>query len=104
MRDEQPVKLLLSYDISRELHDTYFSFVTGEFVPQVNAVGLELAEVWQTVYGDYPERLIVFVAQDAQTAKQAVNSERFKRAEKKLQRYVQNYSRRIVKYKPHFQF
>ncbi len=104
MKYQQPVKLLLAYDIPLEQHESYYSFVTGEFVPQVNAIGLELAEVWETVYGDYPKRLIVFVAQDRETANQALNSERFKRAEKKLKRYVENYSCRLVNYKPHFQF
>jgi protein involved in sex pheromone biosynthesis len=101
---DQPVKLLLSYDIPQDLQQSYYSFVTGEFVPQANSIGLELAEVWETVYGDYPQRLIVFVAQDAQTAYQAINSDRFKRMEKKLRRFVENYSRRVVKYRSHFQF
>ncbi len=104
VKSEQPVKLLLSYDIQPELQERYYSFVTGEFVPQVNAIGLELAEVWDTAYGDYPRRLIVFVAHDMQSANEALNSERFKKMEKKLQRYVGNYSVRVVKYKPHFQF
>ena len=104
MRAEQPVKLLLSYDIPQDLQQSYFSFVTGEFVPQANSIGFELAEVWETVYGDYPQRLIVFVAKDAQSANQAMSSDRFKRMEKKLMRFVHNYSRRMVDYRPHFQF
>ncbi len=104
MSYDEPVKLILTYDIPRGLHESYFSFVTGEFVPQANTVGLELAEVWETVYGEYPQRLIVFVAQDARTANAALNSNRFKRMERKLQRYVKNYSRRLVRFQPHFQF
>ena len=73
-------------------------------MPQVNAIGLELAEVWETVYGDYPQRLIVFIAQDKETANQALSSDRFKRAEKKLKRFVENYTCRLVSYRPHFQF
>jgi hypothetical protein len=101
---QQPVKLLLAYDIPPDRHESYFSFVTGEFVPQVNAIGLELAEVWETVYGEYPRRLIVFVAQDKETADHALKSERFKRVERKLKRYVENYSCRLVRYRPQFQF
>ena len=104
MESEQPVKLLLSYDIPQEMQQSYFSFVTGEFVPQANSIGLELAEVWETVYGNYPQRLIVFVAHDAQAANQLIGSDRFKRMEKKLKRFVQNYSCRVVKYQTHFQF
>ncbi len=98
------MKLLLEYDVPQELHETYYRFITGEFVPQVNRVGLELAEVWETAYGDYPQRLIVFTAPSEQVIDEAVNSEKFKRLEKKLQRYVHNYSRRCVPFQPHFQF
>ena len=104
MKANQPVKLLLSYDIRPEVHQNYYSFVTGEFVPQANSIGLELAEVLETVYGDYPRRLIVFVAQDRGTANEAMNSDRFKRMERKLLRFVENYSCRLVGYRPHFQF
>lgn len=98
------MKLLLAYDVPDEVQETYYRFVTGEFVPQVNRIGLELAEVWETVYGDYPRRLIVFVAQDQEACNQAVSSDKFQRLERKLQRFVRNYSKRIVPYKGQFQF
>ncbi len=104
MKAEQPFKLLLTYDIRPEVRESYYSFVMGEFIPQANALGLELAEVWETVYGDYPKRLIVFVASDQEIINQAMCSDRYKRMEKKLMHYVLNYSCRTVKYKPHFQF
>lgn len=104
MSDKHPVKLLLEYDIAPEVQETYYRFVTNEFVPQVNRIGLELAEVWETVYGDYPRRLIVFVAEDQDTCHQALGSEKFQRLERKLLRFVKNYSRRMVPYKGQFQF
>lgn len=104
MSENNPVKLLLEYDIPDEVQEAYYRFVTGEFVPQVNRIGLELAEVWETVYGDYPRRLIVFVAQDQETCKEALADEKFQRLEKKLLRFVKNYSKRIVPYKGQFQF
>ena len=100
----QAVKLLLEYDIPDEVQETYYRFVTGEFVPQVNRIGLELAEVWETAYGEYPRRLVVFVAQDAAVCTEAINSDRFQRLEKKLMRFVKNYSRRMIPYKGQFQF
>lgn len=104
MSETHPMKLLLTYDIPDELQESYYRFVTGEFVPQVNRVGLELAEVWETVFGEYPRRLIVFVAQDEDTVNDALRSEKFQRLEKKLLRYVKNYSRRLVPYRGQFQF
>lgn len=104
MSENKPVKLLLEYDIPDEVQETYYRFVTGEFVPQVNRIGLELAEVWETVYGDYPRRLIVFVVQDQETCKEAIHSDKFQRLERKLLRFVKNYSKRVVPYKGQFQF
>lgn len=104
MSETLPVKLLLEYDIPDEVQETYYRFVTGEFVPQVNRMGLELAEVWETVYGDYPRRLIVFVAQDYDSCKNALLGEKYQRLERKLLRFVKNYSKRIVPYKGQFQF
>ena len=104
MSENKPVKLLLEYDIPDEAQETYYRFVTGEFVPQVNRIGLELAEVWETVYGNYPRRLIVFVAQDQSACKEALDSDKFQRLERKLMRFVKNYSKRMVPYKGQFQF
>ncbi len=104
MNENKPVKLLLEYDIPDEVQEAYYRFVTGEFVPQVNRIGLELAEVWETVYGDYPRRLIVFVVQDAETCQEALGNEKFQRLERKLLRFVKNYSKRMVPYKGQFQF
>lgn len=104
MSENKPVKLLLEYDIPDQVQETYYRFVTGEFVPQVNRIGLELAEVWETVYGNYPRRLIVFVVQDQETCQEALGTEKFQRLEKKLLRFVTNYSKRIVPYKGQFQF
>lgn len=104
MSETLAVKLLLEYDIPDEAQETYYRFVTGEFVPQVNRMGLELAEVWETVYGDYPRRLIVFVAQDYESCKNLLLAEKYQRLERKLLRFVKNYSKRIVPYKGQFQF
>lgn len=104
MSENKPVKLLLEYDIPDEVQETYYRFVTGEFVPQVNRMGLELAEVWETVYGTYPRRLIVFVAQDHAACKEALDSDKFQRLERKLMRFVKNYTKRMIPYKGQFQF
>lgn len=104
MSENKPVKLLLEYDIPDEVQEPYYRFVTGEFVPQVNRLGLELAEVWETVYGNYPRRLIVFVGQDQESCKEAINGEKFQRLERKLLRFVRNYTKRMVPYKGQFQF
>ncbi len=99
-----PVKLLLSYDIPPENEETYYRYVTGHLVPQARELGLELAEVWHTAFGDYPIRLIAFVARDAETAQRALVSEQWATLEKRLKNFVTGYERRLVSYREHFQF
>lgn len=99
-----PIKLLLSYDIPAENEETYYRYVTGKFVPQAHELGLELAEVWHTAYGEYPARLIVFVARDNDTAKLALGSEQWQKMQKRLMNFVTGFELKLVDYRDHFQF
>lgn len=97
-------KLLLSYNIVPEHQEEYMNFMVNVFVPTLQRIGLVNAGVWHTAYGDYPVRLIVFVAEDQETMEQALVSKTWKDAEVKLERYVRDYSRRVVPFEPGFQF
>lgn len=97
-------KLLLSYNIIPEHQEEYLNFMVNVFVPTLQRVGLVNAGVWHTAYGDYPARLIVFVAEDQETMEQALVSKTWKDAEVKLGRYVRDYARRVVPFEPGFQF
>lgn len=99
-----PVKLLLSYDIPQEKHDRYYRYVTGQFVPGAHQLGLELTEVWETAWGQYPTRLIALVATSRDAADKALATEEWQQMEKKLRQFVTRYSRRLVPYRQHFQF
>lgn len=97
-------KLLLSYDIVPEYQEEYMNFMVNVFVPTLQRIGLVNAGVWHTVYGDYPARLLVFVADDQDTMEQALAGKTWKDLEAKLGKYVKDYSRRVVPFQPGFQF
>ncbi len=97
-------KLLLSFNIIPEHQEEYLNFMVNVFVPTLQRIGLVNAGVWHTAYGDYPARLIVFVAEDQETMEQALVSKTWKDAEVKLERYVRDYTRRVVAFQPGFQF
>ena len=108
MADEHIVpnyKLLLAYDIdaSSDL-DSYYQFVSGEFLPAVQQMGLYMLEAWHTAYGAHPIRLTGFVAEDMETISDALDSEVWRRMEDKLLRFVSNYTRRVVRFREGFQF
>ena len=99
------VKILLSYDIIPETQEGYYQFMLGEMVPRVQSMGLGMEAAWHTAYGNYPNRLVVFVAESREVADSVLNSNEWDEMETRLQPLVENYSRRVVKYqKNKFQF
>ena len=96
-------KMLLSYNVSPEHQDEYMQFAVQVFLPTLQRIGLENQGVWHTAWGDYPTRLIVFVAEE-QDMHEAVTSDTWEQLETRLRQYVSDYTRRIVPFQPGFQF
>jgi len=99
-----PVKVMLNYDILPERVQEYYQYVTGEFLPKAQTLGLEPVEAWHTAYGNYPIRMIAFVAGDLATVQAALASPEWRSLEQQLKKYVVHYKRRIVPYRDGFQF
>jgi hypothetical protein len=102
--EDGPVKLLISYDPIPDRREAYFRYVLGEFVPTLEHLGLKMTEAWHTAYGAYPLRLTGFLCPDREMLDHILASEDFQRLEERLQRYVNNYRRRIVPASNQFQF
>lgn len=101
---DKRVKLLISYDILDDNQQAYYQYVLGEFLPQVQAMGLALTDAWHTAYGDYPVRLLSFVARDHATLNSILAHDDWQRLEDKLKTFVLDYKRRVVPYRDRFQF
>jgi hypothetical protein len=97
-------KVLLTYDIIPETQETYYQFMLGELVPTVQNMGLGMAEAWHTAVGDYPIRLVAFVAESRESVDKILESEQWEELETRLQQYVVNYKRRVVPFRDRFQF
>lgn len=97
-------KVILTYDIIPETQETYYQFMLGELVPTVQGMGLGMAEAWHTAVGNYPLRLVTFVAESRAVADKVLDSEQWEELETRLQQYVTNYERRTVPFKNRFQF
>jgi hypothetical protein len=97
-------KLLLTYNILPEHQEEYMNFMVNVLVPSLQRVGLTNAGVWHTAYGDYPSRLIVFVADDQETMEEALKDKMWRDLEAKLAKYVKDYTRSVVPFQPGFQF
>lgn len=97
-------KMIMSYDVLPNSHDTYYQFILGELVPAMQEMGIYMTEAWHTAYGDYPIRMSGFVAEDYETIQGMLDSQRWQDLENQLRSYVRNYSRIIVEYRQGFQF
>lgn len=97
-------KVLLSYDIIPETQESYFQFMLGELVPAVQKMGLGMAEAWHTAVGNYPVRLVAFVGESRESVDRILEGEQWEELESRLQRYVTNYTRRVVPFRNRFQF
>jgi hypothetical protein len=101
----QQVKLILTYDILPEALDSYYRFMLGELVPAVQKLGLYMNGAWHTAYGNYPIRLVEFIAEDRAALSAVLDSPAWEQLETRLQEYIFNYRKKIVQLKDdQFQF
>ena len=104
-RHSQRFKLILTYDIQPEVQDTYFQFMLGELVPAAQSLGLQMGGAWHTAYGQYPIRLVEFIAPDYDRLTTALESGQWRALENRLMEYVFNYKRKTVRMREdQFQF
>jgi hypothetical protein len=103
--EEERYKLILTYDIQRGMQERYYQFIMGQFVPTVQSLGLRFSGAWHTAYGEYPRRLMEFIADDFETVEAAIQSEEWAALEANLHRLVINYRRKVLLFREgQFQF
>jgi len=98
------MKLLISYNIDIENAREYYEFALGQYIPMMQSLGLELSEAWHTAYGDYPNRLIGFVARDAKVMKEVMHGETWIDLNDKLLEFVTDLDYKVIPYSLGFQF
>ncbi len=92
------------YDVSPELLQEYYRFVLGRYVPVMQAMGLEMSDAWHTAYGDFPNRLLGFVARDTDTLQTILENESWQALNEELQQFVTGFSYKVIPYREGFQF
>jgi hypothetical protein len=91
------VKLLLTWDMVPGREQEYFEFLVREFVPGLQKLGIEPAEAWYTTYGDSPQMLTEFSAEDIQQIRQALETEDWVHLNNRLLEFVTNFNAKIVR-------
>ena len=98
------VKLIMTWDIVPDHDQDYFEFVINEFVPGVQRLGLQPAEAWVTVFGDYPQIQVSILGDDLTALQRILHSEGWGKLQEKLFSLVKNYSFKIIPARNGFQF
>jgi hypothetical protein len=108
--DEEPdviipqYKMIFAYDIATSSNDSYLQFVLGEMIPAMQEMGVYMTEAWHTGYGEYPLRMVVFVAEDIETIQSMLASDRWEEIEGQFMTFVKSYTRKVISYRQGFQF
>jgi hypothetical protein len=100
----EQVKLLLSYDVRTGRENAYRRFIIEELLPQAQALGLVPTDAWHTAYGNYPTRLLGFVADDLATMRTVRATDQWQALIKKLGGYTGNLTERVVRLRGGFQW
>lgn len=101
---ESGYKLLLTYDVSSQHSQEYYRFMLGRYVPVMQALGLDMSDAWHTAYGDFPGRLVGFVARNQETMEGLLEDETWTSLNDELKRFVTGFNYKIIRYRPGFQF
>lgn len=104
MAESTAMKLLLSYDVKPEHAQEYYQFVMGRYIPVMQALGVQMKDAWLTGYGSFPNRLIEFVSRDEETMRALLTNETWTSLNDHLQKYVTDFSYKVVPYREGFQF
>ncbi len=104
MSDAQGYKLLLTYDYLPGREMAYRRFMISQWLPAMQALGLEPMELYHTQWGEYPVRLVVMYASTERVIQKVLNSNEWAFWWKRLNRYVDNLQYCIVPAREWFQF
>lgn len=97
-------RMIFSYDLIPETQQEYFQFVMGTVLPLMQTHGLEIMDAWSTAYGDAPNRLISFVAEDVEKIEEFLASDVWEQLQAELDKYVTDFVYKVVPYREGFQF
>ena len=79
-------------------YKNYEQFVTHEFYPLLEEMGVHLAGEWDVLIGDEPHTVCEGRVTDVSSLIPALQGQTFRKAKKKLKQYVENYQSRILSF------
>jgi hypothetical protein len=97
------VKLVMTWDITPGREQDYFEFVVREFLPGMQALGLEPSDAWFTVYGSQPQIMVAAQAESQPAMEKLLNTAEWSTLIGRLLDYVVNFQQKIIPFRTWFQ-
>ena len=87
---------LMSWDIQSGRERPYEEFILRNFLPAIKKLGLEPSDIWYTLCGDCRQILMGCTIQDRDELSSILDSEAWRKLEKQLSTFVDNYTYKVV--------
>lgn len=98
-----PVKLLMDWNIKPGREEAYFDFITRDFIAVFLREGFHLTDAWYTLYGDWPQMKVGFLADDLPSLREFLASESWSNLKIELLDYIHDYHQKVIQAKGGFQ-
>lgn len=92
----ETVKFNQMWDLISDKKDDYGRYTIDEFYPILEDLGISVAREWEVLIGEGPSIICEGRAKDVDSLIRNLQSEKFRRAKRRLKEYVENYESRIL--------
>ncbi len=100
---DKSVKILMSWNIRAGREENYTQFITQEFSQELMKANFYPTEAWYTIYGDWPEVTMGFMAEDLAMLQNFLASLAWTKLKHRLFAYIKDYRQKVVPARRGFQ-
>lgn len=93
---EDTVKFNQMWDVISSKKDDYETYVTEQFYPKLEELGIYVAGEWEVLIGDGPRIICEGRVNQVQTLISNLQSKAFRKMRQELKQYVENYQSRVL--------
>lgn len=93
---EDTIKFNQMWDIQSHKKDEYDQFITEEYFPVLEELGIYVAREWEVLIGDGPGIICEGRVSDINNLLRNLQSKKFQKAKQGLKEYIENYRSRIL--------
>jgi len=93
---QNTVKFIQVWDIAKNRQTEYERFVSLEYYPKLEELGISVAGEWAVLLGEGPGIICEGRIQDIEHLAKILHSDKFRKARSELRKYVGNYASRLL--------